>query len=232
MHENERGALHKICLTPRLPRFVLEANSHSGPRTSCDHPSASQSSREIWCNNVDCRIPGILHSAVEQQDTNRRDTVKKFIRQFENHPTKESFLQDLNKTEMINKFSEESKKLIADMNNTEIFELCETYSKKQCPDCNSYWEIGIVYCTCGRCLKSSLRIKELHKNNNDVLSIPGHVIKKNTIRGSDTPRRSSGSLSPGNRNWSQTQKKSRIVRPRRMPRIPTSRRPNVTVPIC
>ena len=64
---------------------------------------------------------------------------KKLIQQFENHPNKEFFLQDLNETEEINTFSEESKKLITDMGNTEIFELCETSSKKQCPDCSLYW---------------------------------------------------------------------------------------------
>ena len=66
----------------------------------------------------------------------RKDKVKKLIEQFESHPYKESFLQDLNQTQKINKFSEESKDLIADMNNTEILELCETSSNKQCPDCN------------------------------------------------------------------------------------------------
>ena len=79
---------------------------------SCDHPSASQSSRETWCNNVDYRIPDIPHAAVVQQDTSRRDTVK--IQQFESHPNKESFLQDLNKTEEINEFSEKSQKFIAE----------------------------------------------------------------------------------------------------------------------
>ena len=61
-------------------------------------------------------------AADQQQDTNRRETVKRLIQQFENHPNKESFLQDLNKTEEINTFSEESKKLITDMGNTESFE--------------------------------------------------------------------------------------------------------------
>ena len=69
------------------------------------------------------------------------------------------------------------------MNNTEIFELCETSSKQHCPDCNLNWEIGIVHCTCGRCSKPSQRTKEFHKNNYDVLSIPGHVVKNNHSRG-------------------------------------------------
>ena len=172
---------HKVYLTPRLPRVVLRANSHSGQqdqqeqdaRTSCDQPSGSQSTRETWCNNVDYRIPGIPLSTVEQEDTNRKDKVKRLIQQFESHPNKESFLQDMNQTEKIGDFNEKSQKLIADMNNTEIFELCEISSKKQCSDCNLFWEIGIVYCTCGRCFKkTSQRTKEFDKNNYDVLSIP------------------------------------------------------------
>ena len=160
-----------------------KANSHSGQqeqdaRTSGDQPSGSQSSWETWCNNVDYRIPGILRSAVEQQDTNRKDKVKRLIQQIESHPDRESFLQDLNQTEKIKKFSEKSQKMSADMNNTEIFVLCETSSKKQCPDCNLSWEIGIVYCACGRCLKPSQRTEEIDKNNYDVLSIPGYVVKK------------------------------------------------------
>ena len=156
---------HKENLTPRLRRVVVKANSHSGQqdqqdqdaRTSCDQPSGSQSFGETWCKNVDFRISGIPLSAVEPQETHRKDKVKSLIQQFESHPNKESFLLDLSKTEEINTFSEESKKLITDMGNTEIFEFCETSSKKQCPDCNLYWEIGIVYCACGRCLKPSQR---------------------------------------------------------------------------
>ena len=65
----------------------------------------------------------------KKQDTNRRDTVKKSIQQFESHPNKESFLQDLHETEEINELSEQSQKLIAVMTNTEIFDLCETSPK-------------------------------------------------------------------------------------------------------
>ena len=135
---------HKVCLTRRLQSVVLKANSHSGQqdqreqdaRTSGDQPSGSKSSGETWSNTVDCRIPYIHHSTVEQQGTNRKDKVKKLIQQFESHPNKESFFQDLNQTQKTNKFSKESLELIADMNNTEIFELCENSSKQQCPECN------------------------------------------------------------------------------------------------
>ena len=69
---------HKVFLSPRLPRVALKANSQSGQQKQ------------------DQQEQGIRHSAVEQQDTNRRDTVKKFVQQFESHPIKESCLQDLN----------------------------------------------------------------------------------------------------------------------------------------
>ena len=92
---------HKVFQSPRLPRVVLKANSQSGQqdqqeqdaRAFCDHPSASQSSRETCCNNIDYRIPGKPHSAVEQQDTNRRDKVKKLSQRFKSHPVKETFLR-------------------------------------------------------------------------------------------------------------------------------------------
>ena len=120
-----------------------------------DHQSVSDRSYGETCSdNVDCRIPSITHSTVQQQDTNRKETVKKWMLQFENHPNKESFLQDLNKTGKIDKCSGESKELSIDMD-TEIFGFCETSSKKQCPDCNLYLEIDIVYCSCGRCLPPS-----------------------------------------------------------------------------
>ena len=162
MHKTKEELYRKVCRSPRLPRSTLKPNSQSGQqdqpdqdaRKSSDHQSASGSYGETRSGNVDYRIPGIPHSAVQQQDTNRRETVKNLIQQFENHPNKEFFPQDLNKTEEINTFSEKSKKLVTDMGNTEIFELCETSSKKQCPDCASYWESGIVYWSCGRCLKT------------------------------------------------------------------------------
>ena len=45
--------------------------------TRCKKPSGSKSSWETRNNTVDYRIPGILVSAVEQQDKNRKDKVKK-----------------------------------------------------------------------------------------------------------------------------------------------------------
>ena len=57
------------------------------------------------------------------------------------------------------------------------------FSKQQCPVCNTYWEIGIIYCSCGRNMKSSHSPTDFEQNNYDVTSIPGYVIKKNGSRG-------------------------------------------------
>ena len=92
----------KVRLTPRVPRVVLKSNSQIGlqdqqeqdARTSCDQPSGSKLLWETGSNTVDYRIPGVLLSAVEQQDTHRKHTIKQLIEKFENHPTKESFIQD------------------------------------------------------------------------------------------------------------------------------------------
>ena len=89
----------------------------------------------------------------------------------------------MSQTQKINKFSKESQVLTADLNNTEIFELCENSSKQQCPDCIAFWEIGKIYCSCGRNMKSSQSPTEFEQNNYDVTSIPGYAIKKNSSHG-------------------------------------------------
>ena len=174
-----------------MPRVVLESNSQYGQqdpqsqdaRSSCEPSSDSKSYGEICNNTVDHRISGVPLPAVEQQNTTRGNKVKRLIEQFANHKHEESFIQDSSQTQKTNKFSKGSQDLIADLNNTEIFELCENSFKQQCHDCNTFWELGIIYCSCGRNLKSSLSPTEFDQNNRDVTSIPGYVIKKNSSRG-------------------------------------------------
>ena len=118
-----------------------------------------------------------LFPQLNLQDTHRKDYVKKVDRKV--REPQRILPSRFKQTKEINEFSKKSQDLMADVNNTEIFELCETSSKQQCPDCNVYWEAGIVWCTCGRCLRISRSEKEVDKSNNDVVSIPDNVIKKN-----------------------------------------------------
>ena len=133
----------EVYQSPRLSRVILKPNSLSvqqdqpnqEARKSSDHQSVSGSYGKPAEATLNCGIPGIPHSTVQQQDTNRRETIKMLIQQFENHSNKELFfLQDLNKTEEIYTFNEKLKKLITDMGNTEIFDLCETFPRNNAPN--------------------------------------------------------------------------------------------------
>ena len=117
-------------------------------------------------------------SDVEPVHTNRKEQVRRFIEQFENHPNRNMLLKDYEKSEEIHQFSEESKNLITEMCNNEIFEFYETSLKKPCPDCALCWEIGIVYCTCGNACSLRKEINRSTKNRCGSLSIPGYAIKK------------------------------------------------------
>ena len=100
---------YRVCQPERFPCTMLKQNSQSGPqdqldqeaRTSSAHQSASGSCVKPAAATSTTEYQAYLILTVQQQDTNRRETVKKLTQQFENHPHKESFLQDLNKTEEI-----------------------------------------------------------------------------------------------------------------------------------
>ena len=103
---------------------------------------------------------------------------------FEKRRHKKKFLQDMSRKQEINRFSEESPNLLEDMNRTEIIEFCVNSAKLQCPDCNSFSEIGIIYCSCGRILKYPRSPTTSYKKNDGSTSIANLVIEKNSSRGS------------------------------------------------
>ena len=59
-----------------------------------------------------------------------------------------------------------------------------TEPKTQCKVCLSYWNIGIVYCTCGHFLRKGRgENQKFTKYTMDLLSIPEYVIKKGRPHG-------------------------------------------------
>ena len=68
--------------------------------------------------------------------------------------------------------------MIQDVGNIELCELLETEPKTQCKACLSYWNIGIVYCTCGHFLQKQTVNRKFVKCTMDLLSVPEYVIKK------------------------------------------------------
>ena len=74
--------------------------------------------------------------------------------------------------------------MIRDVGNIELCELLDTEPKTQCKVCLSYWDIGIVYCTCGHFLRKGRGANQKFiKYTMDLLSIPEYVIKKGRPHG-------------------------------------------------
>ena len=79
--------------------------------------------------------------------------VHNLIQQIENHPQRKALQSDLQQHRAFNPFSEESKDAIKTAGNTELCEIVDVEPKSQCRACLTYWNVGIVYCTCGHLLE-------------------------------------------------------------------------------
>ena len=95
--------------------------------------------------DMDFRIPGLPHSVVKHAQST---SVRELIPKIENHPDRHALEQDLRQNQSFNPFSPESKQMIQEVGHIELFELLETEPKTQCTVCLSYWNNGILYCTC------------------------------------------------------------------------------------
>ena len=126
--------------------------------------------------DMDFQIPGLPHSVLKHAQST---SVRELIQKVENHPNRHALQQDLRQNQSFNPFSPESKQMIRDVGNIELCELLETEPKTQCKVCLSYWNIGIVYCTCGHFLRKGRgENQKFIKYTMDLLSIPEYVIKK------------------------------------------------------
>ena len=124
---------------------------------------------------MDFRIPGLPHSVVKRAQST---SVRQLIHKIENHPDRHALQQDLRQNQSFNPLSR-IKQMIQDVGNIELCELLETELKTQCKACLSYWNIGIVYCTCGHFLHKETAVnRKFVKHTMDLLSVPECVIKK------------------------------------------------------
>ena len=131
--------------------------------------------------NIDFNIPGVPHSAVKQL---RGASVRELIQKIENHPHRHALQRDLQQSQSFNPFSQESKQMIHEVGNIELCELLDTEPKAQCKVCLSYWDVGIVFCTCGHFLRNGTEEnKNFVQYTMDLLSIPNYYIKKGRPHG-------------------------------------------------
>ena len=137
--------------------------------------------RERIEEDMDFKIPGLPHSTVKQLQS---ASVRELIQKIENHPNRHALQRDLRQNQSFNPFSTESKQMIHEVGNIALCELLETEPKAQCKVCLSYWDIGIVYCTCGHFLRIGREENQKFiKYTMDLLSIPDYVIKKGRPHG-------------------------------------------------
>ena len=98
--------------------------------------------------------------------------VRNLIQKIENHPQRRALQSDLQQHRQFNPFSKESKDMIREVGNIELCELLDVEPKAQCKICLSYWDVGIVYCTCGHFLQNGTEVnKKFVKYTLDLLSI-------------------------------------------------------------
>ena len=110
--------------------------------------------------------------------------VHNLIQQIENHPQRKALQSDLQQHRAFNPFSKESKDAIKAAGNTELCEIVDVEPKSQCRACLTYWDVGIVYCTCGHFLQDdTTENKKYISSVLDLFSIPNFYIRKGRPHG-------------------------------------------------
>ena len=100
--------------------------------------------------NIDFDISSVPNAMVKRSQS---INVHNLIQQIENHPQREALESDLQQHRAFNPFSKESKDAIMAAGNTELCEIIDVEPKAQCRAYQTYWDVGIVYCTCGHLMK-------------------------------------------------------------------------------
>ena len=160
---------------------VKEQHAHEVHREIASFNTDNEFNRAINEENIDFNISGLPHSAVKQS---HGVNFQNLIQKIENHPHRHAFQSDLQQRRQFNPFSNESQDVIKAAGNIELCELLDVEPKAQCKVCLSYWNVGIVYCTCGHFLRDGTEEnKRFVKYTLDLFSIPNYYIKKGRPNG-------------------------------------------------
>ena len=157
-------------------QFVPEEN-----RDIASVNADNEFNRAIDEENIDFNIPGVPNSTVKRS---HGVNVHNLIHKIENHPQRQALQSDLQQHRPFNPFSKESQDVIKAAGNTELCELFDVEPKAQCKACLAYWDVGIVYCTCGHFLRDdTTENKKYIKSVLDLFSIPNFYIRKGRPHG-------------------------------------------------
>ena len=131
--------------------------------------------------NIDFNISGVSNAMVKRS---HGINVHNLIQQIENHPQRKALQSDFQQHRAFNPFSKESKDAIMAAGNTELREVVVVDPKSQCRTCLTYWNAGIVYCTCGHLMKDdTTENKKYISSVLDLFSIPNFYIRKGRPHG-------------------------------------------------
>ena len=161
----------------------VEASSHKVQEVgSLEHrDNANKFNLAIDDENIDFNISGVPNAMVKRS---HGINVHNLIQQIENHPQRQALQSDLQQHHAFNPFSKESKDAIMAAGNTELCEIVDVEPKSQCRACLTYWDVGIVYCTCGHLVKDdTTENKKYIKSVLDLFSIPNFYIRKGRPHG-------------------------------------------------
>ena len=152
---------------------VKEQHAPDEHREIASFNANNEFTRAINEEDIDFNIPGLPHSTVVKQLHGA--SVRDLIQKIENHPNRHALQPDLQQSQSFNPFSQESKEMIHEVGNVELCELLDMEPKAQCKVCLSYWDVGIVYCTCGHFLRNGTEENRTFvQYTMDLLSIPNY----------------------------------------------------------
>ena len=96
---------------------------------------------------------------------------------FESHEHKGQCLKDMSQTKKINRFSEASQELLKDMNHRDLRTLWE-FQEASVPRLWLLHRQPHHFWSCGRNLKHGRSVTQFQKDNHDLISIYGYVLKE------------------------------------------------------
>ena len=165
----------------------VEASSHKVQEVgSLEHRDTTSSNANKFNlavdeENIDFNISGVPNAMVKRS---HGVNVHNLIQKIENHPQRQALQSDLQQHRAFNLFSKESNDAITAAGNTELCEIVDVEPKSQCRTCLTYWDVGIVYCTCGHFLRDdTTENKKYISSVLDLFAIPNFYIRKGRPHG-------------------------------------------------
>ena len=143
--------------------------------------NANKFNLTVDVENIDFNISGVPNAMVKRS---HGINVHNMIQQIENHPQRQALQSDFQNHGAFNLFSTASMDTNKAAGNTELYEIIDVDTKSQCKTCLTYWNVGIVYCTCGH-----LQVDDTTENKKyissvlDLFSIPNFYIRSGRPHG-------------------------------------------------